>query len=52
MLAAYAKGMSRKDPLAGLEVGEIDPPETPSDWTTVTVKGLRAQSACARSSCR
>jgi NADPH:quinone reductase-like Zn-dependent oxidoreductase len=38
MLAAYAKGMSREDPLSGLEVGEIDPPETPGDWTTVTVR--------------
>lgn len=38
MLAACATALNPDDPLAGLEVGEIDPPETPADWVTVDVR--------------
>ncbi|MGO1974227.1 MAG: zinc-binding dehydrogenase [Propionibacteriaceae bacterium] len=38
MLAAYAAALDPDDPLAGLEVAEIDPPATPADWVTVEVR--------------
>src|SRR5690349_21239492 len=38
MRAVYATGISREDPLSGLEIGERPEPEVPSGWTTVTVK--------------
>ena len=38
MIAAYANGVSREDPLSCLTVGEIDESPTPEDWATVRVK--------------
>lgn len=38
MYAAYAARINPEDPLAALEVGEIDDPAVPDDWATVTVK--------------
>jgi NADPH:quinone reductase-like Zn-dependent oxidoreductase len=38
VLAAYAARQDADDPLTGLEVGEIDPPEVPADWVRVSVK--------------
>jgi NADPH:quinone reductase-like Zn-dependent oxidoreductase len=38
VLAAYAARASDEDPLSALEVGEIDPPETPEGWVTVDVR--------------
>ena len=38
MLAAYAARQDPTDPLSGLEVGEVDAPEPPPGWTTVTVR--------------
>ena len=38
MLAAYAARLNAEDPLLALEIGELDPPETPSDWVTVQVR--------------
>ena len=38
MLAAYAGSINPDDPLAGLVVGDIEPPETPADWATVEVR--------------
>jgi NADPH:quinone reductase-like Zn-dependent oxidoreductase len=38
MKAVYATGISREDPLSGLEIGDRPEPEVPSGWTTVTVK--------------
>ncbi|MCA1781767.1 MAG: zinc-binding dehydrogenase [Intrasporangiaceae bacterium] len=38
MLAAYAARQSADDPLSGLEVAEIDRPETPDGWVRVRVK--------------
>jgi NADPH:quinone reductase-like Zn-dependent oxidoreductase len=38
MLAVYATGFSREDPLSGLEVGERPAPEAPDGWATVEVK--------------
>jgi NADPH:quinone reductase-like Zn-dependent oxidoreductase len=38
MRAAYASAINPDDPLSGLVVGEIEPPDTPSDWVTVDVK--------------
>lgn len=38
MLAAYASALNADDPLAGLEVGWLDPPQTPDDWVTVNVR--------------
>ena len=38
MLAVYATGIDRDDPLAGLEVGERPEPEPPEGWTTVSVR--------------
>jgi NADPH:quinone reductase-like Zn-dependent oxidoreductase len=37
MLAAYAARISPDDPLAGLEIGEIDEPEVPEGWVLVNV---------------
>lgn len=38
MLAAYAAGIDRDDPLSVLGVGSIDEPLTPDDWVTVRVR--------------
>jgi NADPH:quinone reductase-like Zn-dependent oxidoreductase len=38
VLAAYATSINPDDPLEGLAVGEIDPPDTPDDWATVEVR--------------
>jgi len=38
MLAAYAESMDFSDPLAGLVVGDIDEPQCPENWTTITMK--------------
>ena len=38
MRAAYATSINPDDPLAGLVVGEIEPPATPDDWATVEVR--------------
>ena len=38
MLAVYAEGLNRDDPLRGLRVGERPEPEVPDGWTVVTVK--------------
>src|SRR5947209_12407482 len=38
MLAAFATGFDREDPLSGLEIGERPEPDVPEGWTTVTVK--------------
>ena len=38
MRAAYAASINSDDPLAGLVVGELDPPATPDDWATVEVR--------------
>ena len=38
MLAVYATGIDRNNPLAGLEVGERPEPEPPPGWTTINVK--------------
>jgi len=38
MLAVYAAGIDRDDPLSVLGVGDIDPPMTPDDWVTVRVR--------------
>ena len=38
MLAAYASEINPDHPLAGLVVGEIDEPATPTDWVSVTVR--------------
>jgi NADPH:quinone reductase-like Zn-dependent oxidoreductase len=36
--AAYASAINPDDPLAGLTVGELEPPDTPTDWVTVNVR--------------
>lgn len=38
MLAAFAHAINATDPLDALTVGQIEPPETPTDWVTVTVR--------------
>lgn len=38
MIAAFAHGISRDDPLSCLTVGPIDPPPVPEEWVTVQVK--------------
>jgi NADPH:quinone reductase-like Zn-dependent oxidoreductase len=38
MLAVYASGIDRDDPLSVLSVGELPEPETPEDWVTVQVR--------------
>ena len=38
MLAAYAGGVDADDPLSALEVGEVEPGETPADWVEVEVR--------------
>ena len=38
MRAAYTTSINPDDPLAGLVVGEIEPPATPDDWATVEVR--------------
>jgi NADPH:quinone reductase-like Zn-dependent oxidoreductase len=38
MIACYAHGVSRDDPLSCLTIGEIDEPSTPEGWVTVHVK--------------
>ncbi|MBI1352019.1 MAG: zinc-binding dehydrogenase [Actinomycetales bacterium] len=38
MLAVYAAGIDRDDPLSVLAVGEIEEPLTPDDWVTVNVR--------------
>jgi NADPH:quinone reductase-like Zn-dependent oxidoreductase len=35
MLAAYARNVNPDDPFSALEVGEIEPPAVPEDWTRV-----------------
>jgi NADPH:quinone reductase-like Zn-dependent oxidoreductase len=37
MLAAYVRSVDADDPLSGLEVGEVEPGETPADWVDVEV---------------
>ncbi|GAB4008161.1 zinc-binding dehydrogenase [Glycomyces albus] len=37
MLAAYARNVNPDDPFEALSVGEIDPPDVPSDWTRVSL---------------
>ena len=38
MLAAYANGVNRDDPLSCLVVGELADPQTPDEWVTVHVR--------------
>jgi NADPH:quinone reductase-like Zn-dependent oxidoreductase len=38
MLAAFATGFDRKDPLQGLEIADRPDPEPPSGWATVEVR--------------
>ena len=38
MLAVYASGIDRDDPLSVLAVGELPEPETPEEWVTVHVR--------------
>lgn len=38
MIAAYAARLDADDPLAALEVGELDPPAVPDGWATVRVR--------------
>jgi NADPH:quinone reductase-like Zn-dependent oxidoreductase len=38
MLAVYASGIDRDDPLSVLSVGELPQPETPDEWVTVQVR--------------
>ncbi|NHN56410.1 zinc-binding dehydrogenase [Calidifontibacter sp. DB0510] len=38
MLAAYAARLNPSDPLAALEVGDIDPPKAPDGWVRVSVR--------------
>jgi NADPH:quinone reductase-like Zn-dependent oxidoreductase len=38
VLAAYATAIDPEDPLAGFEVGELEPPAPPEDWVTVDVR--------------
>ena len=43
MFAVYADSFNAEDPLHGLVVGERPDPESPTGWTTVTVKAAVAQ---------
>ena len=38
MLAVYASGIDRDDPLSVLAVGDLPEPETPDEWVTVHVR--------------
>jgi NADPH:quinone reductase-like Zn-dependent oxidoreductase len=38
MLAVYASGIDRDDPLSVLTVGELPEPQTPEEWVTVHVR--------------
>lgn len=38
MLAAYAHGANFDDPLPCLTVGELDPPNVPAEWATVSMR--------------
>lgn len=38
MLAGYATAITPEDPLAGFEVGELEPPAPPAGWVTVEVR--------------
>jgi NADPH:quinone reductase-like Zn-dependent oxidoreductase len=38
MLAAYAVGADPADPLSALNVGDIEPPDVPTDWVNVNVR--------------
>jgi Alcohol dehydrogenase GroES-like domain len=38
MLATYATAFDEADPLTGLAVGELQDPDVPDGWTTVTVR--------------
>lgn len=38
MFAIYAHAINPNDPLAALTVGDIEEPETPSEWVTVHIK--------------
>jgi len=38
VLAAYATAINPEDPLAGFEVGELEPAAPPADWVTVEVR--------------
>lgn len=38
MLAAFAHAINATDPLDALTVGQMDLPDTPEDWVTVTVR--------------
>ncbi|MBU6245603.1 MAG: zinc-binding dehydrogenase [Actinomycetales bacterium] len=38
MLAAFAHGISRDDPMSALTIGRIEAPEVPQDWVAVQVK--------------
>ena len=38
VLAAYASATDPDDPLSGLEIGEVEQPEPPEGWVSVTVR--------------
>ena len=40
MHAIYAAGISRDEPLSVLEIGDVEPKETPEDWVDVEVKAM------------
>lgn len=40
MLAAYAARQNTTDPLSALEVGEVEPGQTPPDWVTVDLQAV------------
>ena len=40
MHAIYAAGIDRENPLSVLEIGEVEPVETPDDWVDVEVKAM------------
>lgn len=40
MHAIYAAGINREDPLSVLQIGEVEPKDTPQDWVDVEVKAM------------
>ena len=40
MHAIYAAGIDRENPLSVLEIGDVEPVETPDDWVDVEVKAM------------
>ena len=40
MHAIYAAGIDRENPLSVLEIGDVEPVETPDDWVNVEVKAM------------